>query len=112
MDLMVNRFNFSNLTREVLLCKTRQDPEPDEFMDLRSRAEAIIQEKAIEFPDVSIIPAEELQKLVHELQVQNDELRRVQLELEESRDKYQALHDSAPIGSGAIYVSDGSMRLR
>ena len=71
-----------------------------------------MQEKVVDSLDVSTLPTKELQKLVHELQVQNDELRRVQLELEESRDKYQALYDSAPIGSGAIYVSDGSMRLR
>ena len=101
------------------MCKTRQDPETNEFMNLRSRAEAVIQEKAIDLPDVSTLPTKELQELVHELRVhhielemQNDELKRVQLELEASRDKFQDLYDFSPIGSGAIYVSDGSMRLR
>ena len=64
--------------------KTKHDPAIDEFMDLRSRAEAAIQERAIDFPDVSTLPTKELQALVHELQVhqiememQNDELKRV-----------------------------------
>ncbi len=58
-------------------------------------------------------------KIIHELRVhqieleiQNEELKRLQIEAEASRKKYQDLYDSAPIGSGAIYVSDGSMRLR
>ena len=45
------------------------------------------------------------EKILHELRVhqielemQNDELKRVQEELEESRDKYQAIYDSAPVG--------------
>ena len=45
------------------------------------------------------------EKIIHELQVhqieremQNEELKRVQLELEKSRDNYQALYDSAPVG--------------
>ena len=85
--------------------KTRQDPVTDEFMGLRSRAEAAIQEKAIDSPDVSTLPTQELQALVHELRVhqielemQNDELKRVQLAWEEARDKYQELYDSVPVG--------------
>ena len=101
-------FTFPNSPRRSSCArqdKTRQDPVTDEFMDLRSRAEAAIQEKAIDSPDVSTLPTQELQALVHELQVhqiememQNDELKTVQLALEEARDKYQELYDSVPVG--------------
>ena len=84
--------------------KTRQDPETDEFMDLRSRAEVAIQEKAIDHPDVSTLPTKKLRALVHELRVhhielemQNDELKRVQLALGASRDEYPHLYDFANI---------------
>ena len=85
--------------------KTRQDPVTDEFVDLRSRAEAAIQEKPIDHLDVSTLPTKELQALVHELRVhqielemQNDELKRVQLALEASRDEFQDLYDFSPVG--------------
>jgi len=84
--------------------KTRQDPVTDEFMDLRSRAEAAMQEKAIDSPDVSTLPTQELQKLVHELEVhqielqmQNEEMLRTQRELRESLNRYQDLYDFAPV---------------
>ena len=74
-------------------------------MDLRSRAEAAMEEKAIDHPDVSTLPTKELQALVHELRVhqlelemQNAELKRVQLELEQSKDEFQDLYDFAPVG--------------
>ena len=85
--------------------KTKQDPVTDEFMELRSRAEAVIREKAIEPPDVSTLPTEELQRLVHELHVhqielkaQNEELNRTQQALEDSRNEFQDLYDFAPVG--------------
>ena len=85
--------------------KTRQDPVTDESMNVRSRAEAVMQEKVIDPPDVSTLPTKELQALVHELRVhqieleiQNEELRRVQFELEASRDEFQDLYDFAPVG--------------
>ena len=54
--------------------KTRQDPVTDESMDLLSRAQAVMQEKAVDPLDVSTLPTKELQGLVHELQVHHIEL--------------------------------------
>jgi PAS domain S-box-containing protein len=69
---------------------------------LRKRAEDALQEKAEELQDLSTRDAK---SLIHELQVhqielemQNEELRRAQKELEESRDRYSDLYDFAPFG--------------
>jgi PAS domain S-box-containing protein len=55
--------------------------------------------------DVAAMPVKDVQQLVHELQVhqielemQNDELRRTQLELEAARDRYLDLYDFSPVG--------------
>ena len=55
--------------------------------------------------DVAAMPVKDVQQLVHELQVhqielemQNDELRRTQLELEAVRDRYMDLYDFSPAG--------------
>jgi len=70
--------------------------------ELRKRAEIILAEdpQAIR----TMVPAD-IQKLIYELNVhqielemQNEELRRVQLELQEARDKYLNLYDFAPSG--------------
>jgi len=70
--------------------------------ELRKRAEEILAEKPGAFR--ALAPAD-VQKLIHELNVyqielelQNDELRRTQLELQEARDKYLNLYDFAPTG--------------
>ena len=77
---------------------------PDEPNTLRSAAEAIIAREPI--PLVNPQTGEVLlHKLLHELQVhqvelkmQNDELRKAQIAMEESRDRYVDLYDFAPIG--------------
>ena len=69
---------------------------------LRRQAEARLR---VTKGDVAAMPAMAVQQLVQELQVhqveleiQNDELRRTQVELERVRDRYIALYDGAPIG--------------
>lgn len=69
--------------------------------DLRQRAEAPLVETPPRVPDST----EELQRVLHELRVhqiqlemQNDELRRTQLELETSRTRWMDLYELAPVG--------------
>ncbi len=70
--------------------------------DLRKRAEAMLQEQA---EDLTHLSPEETQRLIHELQVhqielglQNEDLHRIQTELEASRNRYADLYDFAPVG--------------
>ena len=72
------------------------------FKKLRRQAEQQLSEKGRDFGNM---PVEDIKQLVHELEVhqvelemQNEELRRTQLELEAARDKYSNLYDFAPIG--------------
>src|ERR1700690_845371 len=73
----------------------------DESSDLRLRAEVILRKQLLAFDK---IPPADVQSLVHELRVhqielemQNDELRRTQQELEASSEKYFDLYDLAPV---------------
>ena len=74
-------------------------------IELRRRAESILAEKAGNTSDLSTWCTEDVHKLVHELQVhqtqlemQNEELRRAQIEVEELKDRYLDLYDFAPVG--------------
>ena len=81
---------------------TKDRAESSRLTELRKRAEAMLEREAIDIPDMS---PEEARKLVHELrthqielEMQNEELRRAQDELVESRDRYSDLYDFAPVG--------------
>jgi len=72
---------------------------------LRRRAENKIREKAAGMENLEALSPEKTRQMLHELQVhqieleiQNDELRRAQTELEASRSRYLDLYELAPIG--------------
>ena len=76
--------------------------DPLEGKHLRKKAEKILSEKK-QVPQK--ISSGDVEKLIHELQVhqielemQNDELRKAQAEIEESRSRYVDLYDFAPVG--------------
>jgi two-component system sensor histidine kinase UhpB len=78
-----------------------KDPNPD-FSELRRRAEDLLKQEDSAPEDLSAVEA---LRLIHELRVhqielemQNDELRRTQAQLEEARHKYLDLYDFAPVG--------------
>jgi PAS domain S-box-containing protein len=69
---------------------------------LRRRAEKLVAKKGKRIPKK---PPEDVQRLIHELRVhqvelemQNEESRRAQLKIEESRNKYVELYDFGPVG--------------
>jgi len=75
---------------------------PDRSPDLRERAEEMLLKQRGEPPK---IPPADVQRIVHDLEVhqielkmQNEELRRALSDLEASREKYFDLYDLAPVG--------------
>src|SRR4029077_7071246 len=72
------------------------------FAALRRHAEELLR---VTKRDLAAMQIKDVQHLVHELQVheielemQNDALRKAQMDLESARDRYLDLYDSAPIG--------------
>ncbi len=79
---------------------------PTRFKKLRKRAEKQLLERDV---DRSDMPLADIHELIHELEVhqielemQNEELRQAQLDLEAARDKYTDLYDFAPVGYFSI----------
>ena len=80
----------------------RNKDQPPNFKKLREEAEKRLLERA---SDIGIMSVEDINRLVHELEVhqielemQNEELRQAQLDLESALDKYSDLYDFAPVG--------------
>jgi PAS domain S-box-containing protein len=92
----------------------REKDRPEDLTDalaisrqaIRKRAEEIFQEKTAQSPkNIEAHTPDELQKVLHELRVhqielemQNDELRRMQMELDTLLSRYFDLYDLAPVG--------------
>jgi PAS domain S-box-containing protein len=79
---------------------------PASFKNLRKQAEKRLSEKDA---DIANMPFEDINALIHELEVhqielemQNEELRQAQLDLEAARDKYTNLYNFAPVGYFSI----------
>ena len=78
----------------------------DEAAKLRQRAEEMVREKAAKSPkNLEALSPDEIQKTLHELRVhqieleiQNEELRRTQVELDAARERYFDLYNLAPVG--------------
>jgi len=79
-----------------------EEPAEDKFATLRQHADEVLRGQSANLANLSV---EDIQTLIHNLQVhqlelelQNEELRRTHLELERARDRYAELYDFAPVG--------------
>ncbi len=85
---------------------TERDDRLREAEDLRQKAEALARERFAPSGDAGGAPSpEEIRKTLHELRVhqielemQNEELRAAQAEIEAARERYFELYDLAPVG--------------
>ena len=85
---------------------TSQNNRPGDAADLRRRAEEMARGKAAQAPEnLEVLSLEQARRTLHELRVhqieleiQNEELRRAQAELDAARARYFDLYDLAPVG--------------
>ena len=89
-----------------------QQDEPNRLATLRQRAEAWLRSNPAE---LSSMPVDDVQLLIHELninhaelEIQNEELRQAQVELAQTRDRYVDLYEFAPVGYVTM-TRDGSI---
>ena len=84
---------------------SRDTNTPDKSSGMRIKAEQILRGSSPDAEDLDGLSQEDIRRLIHELKVhqielemQNEELRRTQLDLEESRTNYFDLYNFAPVG--------------
>jgi two-component system, cell cycle sensor histidine kinase and response regulator CckA len=82
-----------------------KDNKDSESSELRQRAERQMKALPADSDEIAGMSTKDMAKMIHELRVhqielkmQNEELRRIQEELEEARDRYSHLYDFAPVG--------------
>jgi PAS domain S-box-containing protein len=82
-----------------------KDKENSDGSELRHRAEKQMQTEPAGPEEIDGMSTKDMAKMIHELRVhqielkmQNEELRRIQEELEEARDRYSHLFDFSPVG--------------
>jgi len=82
-----------------------REPLQGKVLDFKRWSERAVQLKALSVGDISQLSHEDTTRLIRELQVaqvetkmQHDQLLRVHQQLEQSRDRYSELYDSAPVG--------------
>ena len=82
-----------------------KDKKNSDSSELRQRAEKQMKATPADSEEIAGMSTKDMAKMIHELRVhqielkmQNEELRRIQEELEEARDRYSHLYDFAPVG--------------